>query len=121
VGDVLKIIILSLTPVAAIVAACALARKIFAGTSGSIESDVFISGVAVLPFGIVALVGGMLGAGNLEVTGVFAVFALSYTILILYAGCTRISGISEGRAAPAVPVVILVTAWLSKILFSAML
>lgn len=118
---VFKIIIFSLMPVAATVAASALVRKVFGGTSGSIEGDLFVSGLAVLPFGIVALISGFVGVSNFEVIAVLAVFALSYSILILYTGCTRISGISEGRAAPAVSLIILFTAWLSKVLFVAML
>jgi hypothetical protein len=121
IGDVIKFLILGVVPFAAIVGACALARQVFRGSSGSIEGDVFMAGIAVLPFGVVFLLAGLLGAANLEVIGIAGVFALSYTILILYTGCTRISGISEARAAPAVPIIILIAGWLSKILFSAML
>jgi hypothetical protein len=121
IGDVIKFLILGVVPFAAIVGACALARQVFHGSSGSIEGDVFMAGIALLPFGAVFLLAGLLGAANLEVTGIAGVFALSYTILILYTGCTRISGISEARAAPAVPIIILIAGWLSKILFSAML
>ena len=51
-------------------------------------------------------------------TALVAVFALSYTVLILFTGCTRISEIATVRA---VPIIILVTAWLSKIVYAAML
>ena len=98
-----------------------MARKVFRGQSGTLESDVFIAGVSVLPFGFASLLAGVLGVGNLEVSAIVAVFALSYTILILYTGCTRISGISEARAVQAVPIIILIAGWLSKILFGAML
>ena len=54
-------------------------------------------------------------------TALVAVFALSYTVLILFTGCTRISEIATVRAVPAVPIIILVTAWLSKIVYAAML
>ncbi len=120
-GDVLKFLLLGLVPFAAMTGACALARRVFRGSGGCIESDVFIAGLAILPFGIVCLLAGVLGVSNVEVTGVLAVFALSYAILILYTGCTRISQISEGRAALAVPVIVVVAGWLSKILFTAML
>lgn len=120
-GEVLKIVIVGCVPFVAIAGANAVARKVFRGQAGTLESDVFIAGVSVLPFGFASLLAGILGVGNLEVSAIVAVFALSYTILILYTGCTRISGISEARAVPAVPIIILIAGWLSKILFAAML
>lgn len=120
-GEILKLLVLGLVPFAATAGASALARRIFAAPGGSIESDVFIAGTSVLPFGVVFLLAGILGAANFEVIAIAAVFSLSYTILILYTGCTRISGISEQRAAPAVPIIVLITAWLSKILLAALL
>ena len=44
-----------------------------------------------------------------------AVFALSYGILILSTGCTKISEIATVRAVPAVPIMMLVAARLSKL------
>lgn len=121
IGEILKLLILGIVPFAATAGASALARQVFRGSGGSIESDVFIAGTSVLPFGIVSLLAGILGAANFEVVAIVGIFTLSYTILILYAGCTRISGISEARASLAVPVIVLIAGWLSKILFSAML
>jgi len=120
-GDILKLLVLGLVPFAVAAGASALARRVFAAPGGSIESDVFIAGTAVLPFGVVFLLAGIVGAANFEVVAITAVFSLSYTILILYTGCTRISGISEQRAAPAVPIIVLIAAWLSKILLAALL
>jgi len=120
-GEIVKILILGVVPFAAIAGASFAARKIFRAPGGSIESDVFIGGISLLPQSLVVLLAGILGYANHEVVAIAAVFALSYTILILHAGCVRISGISEAGAAPAVPMVILISAWLSKITFSAML
>jgi len=119
-ADVLKLLILGLVPFGALAGACALARKVLGASGGSTESDVFIAGTAVLPFGVVLLITGIVGFSNFEVIAIAAAFANAYSILILFSGCTRISGISEQRAAPAVPVILLITAWISKILFSAM-
>lgn len=119
-SDILKLLLLGLVPFAATAGASALARQVFTAPGGSIESDVFIAGTSVLPFGVVFLLAGVLGPANFEVVAIAAVFSLSYTILILYTGCTRISGISERRAAPAVPVIVLIAGWLSKILLAAM-
>jgi hypothetical protein len=114
-GSYLKVIIAGAIVFAAVTGALAGARMVFRGTKGGIEGDVFIGGVSVLPFGIVILLSGILGVGNYEVILIVAVFALSYFNLLLYAGCTRISGISAKLAAPAVPIIILISAWLGKV------
>lgn len=119
-ADVLKLLILGLVPFAAIAGACTLARRVLATGGGGTESDIFIAGTAVLPFGVVLLITGIVGFSNFGVIAIAAAFANAYSILILFAGCTRISGISEQHAAPAVPVILLITAWISKILFGAM-
>jgi hypothetical protein len=121
IGDILKILLFGFVPPAALTGAIFLARKVFRAPGGTIESDVFIAGISVIPTGILLLLSGVLGIGNLEVIGVVAIFALSYTILILFNGCTRISEIAQVRAVPAVPIIILLAAWLSKVIFAAML
>ncbi len=119
--DILKILIFGFVPPAALTGAIFLARKVYRASAGTIESDVFLAGIALIPIGILLLLSGVLGIGNLEVTALVAVFALSYTVLILFTGCTRISEIATVRAPPAVPIILLVTAWISKIVFAAML
>lgn len=121
IGDILKILIFGFVSPAALTGASFLARKVFRASGGTIESDVFLAGIALIPTGILLLLSGVLGIGNFEVIALVAVFALSYTILILFTGCTKISEITTVRAVPAVPVIILVTAWLSKIVFAAIL
>ena len=121
IGDILKILIFGFVPPAALTGAVFLARKVFRASGGTIESDVFMAGISLIPTGILLLVSGVLGIGNVEVSGVIAVFALSYTILILFTGCTRIAGIAKVGAAPAVPVILLAAAWISKIVFAAIL
>ena len=120
-GDILKILIFGFVPPAAFTGASFLARKVFRAASGTIESDVFIAGISLIPTGILLLLSGILGIGNLEIIALVAVFALSYTILILFTGCTRISEIAQVRAVPAVPSIILISAFLSKIVYAAIL
>jgi hypothetical protein len=55
-----------------------------------------------------------------EVILVLSLFALTYSILMLYAGCSRIGGISEAGAAPAVPIILLLSAWITKIIVTAL-
>jgi hypothetical protein len=120
-GDILKLLLLGIVPSAAIAGASFLARKVFQGSPESIEADVFVAGVSLLPTGVILLIAGILGMGNIEVVALVSVFALTYTILILYTACTQISQISIVRAVPAVPLILLIAGWLSKIVFAMML
>ena len=116
----LKILIAATVPVVSLFGATLLARKSFGG-KGSVGHDSFISGAASLPFGIVAILGAVLGLGNIEVISLFAIFALCTTILMLFAGLTRINKTSERAATLAVPLMLVATAWLSKIIYAALL
>jgi hypothetical protein len=116
----LGLLILGAVPPSAIAGVSALARKAF-NSGGSFESDVFIAGAALLPVGFVVFLTGILGMGNIEVTAILGVFAGCYAILMLYSGCARISRIPDTKAAVTVPVMLLVSAWLCKVVFAAML
>jgi len=119
-GTLLKLLIAGMVPFASLAGAAALARTVFRG-SGEVAGDVYTAGASMLPLGIAAFVAALLGVANLEVAGVLSVFALSYTILMLYSGSSRIAGIPEAGAAPAVPVMLIVAAWLTKVIVVAML
>lgn len=116
----IKVLIFGAVPFVVLVGASALARRMFGG-EGSVGGDSFIAGASLLPFGFVVLLSGIFGMSNFEVIIVLGVFALCYTILMLYTGCTRISKISESRSALAVPIMVIMSGWLAKILFTAML
>jgi hypothetical protein len=113
-----KVLFLGLVPFVSLVGACALARAIFRG-KGRFAGDVYTAGAVLLPTGFLALAASLLGAANIEVISILVLFALTYTILILYAGCSRIGSISEAGAAPAVPVILLLSAWITKIIVTA--
>lgn len=118
--DVLKLLLLGIVPPLAFTGSSFLAHLAFQGKAGTIESDVFLAGVSVMPMGLLLLLSGLLGIGNIEVLGLVGVFCLTYTILILFSGCTRISQIATVRAIPAVPIIIIISVWISKIVYSAM-
>jgi hypothetical protein len=120
IGLLFKVILVGLVPFASLVGASVLARKMFRG-SGILAGDFFTAGASLLPFGIAVLITAILGAANFEVIVVLFVFALSYNILMLYSGCSHIAGIPESGAAPAVPVMLLVSAWLTKVIIAAMM
>lgn len=86
-----------------------------------VAADVFTCAAAVAPLGIAILLSGILGIANLEVIGLLLFFSTTYLLLILFAGITRIGGLAENVAAPALPVMLLLATWLAKIVFAALL
>lgn len=115
VAQLFKILFLGLVPFASLIGACALARAIFRG-KGRLAGDVYTAGAVLLPTGFLVLLAALLGAANFEVIAILFLFALTYSILILYSGCSRIGCISEAGAAPAVPIILILTAWITKII-----
>jgi hypothetical protein len=118
-AQLFKVLFLGLVPFASLIGACALARAIFHG-KGRIAGDVYTAGAVLLPTGLLVLLAALLGAANFEVIAILFLFALTYSILILYAGCSRIGCISEAGAAPAVPIILLLSAWITKIIVAAL-
>jgi hypothetical protein len=117
-GQFVKLLFLGLIPFVSLVGACALARVIFRG-KGKFAGDVYTAGAVLLPSGFLVLAASLLGPANVEVIVILALFALTYSILILYAGCSRIGSIAEAGAAPAVPVILLLSAWITKVIVIA--
>jgi len=115
-----KLLVCAVVPFVCLAGAGALARLVCRG-KGGLSNDSFIAGASLLPFGFVMLLSSILGAGNLEVIGAFAVFALCLTILMLFAGCTRITVMSERLATIAVPLMLMLSAWFTKIIYAAMI
>lgn len=100
--------------------ACMISRSMMRGT-GAFGQDIFIAGVSLLPLGIWSILFRILGVGNIEVIAILFTFAICYTILILFAGCARLAKLSEGFGAAAVPIMIIACAWITKIIFMALL
>jgi hypothetical protein len=70
--------------------------------------------------GLATLLGGLVGVGNAEVVLLMFFFAFVYLILVLYAGFTRVAGMSERAGAPAVPVALLLAGWVCKVVFASL-
>jgi hypothetical protein len=119
-GDLVKLLLCGLVPFVGIAGAGFVARKAFRG-SGGFEGDAFIAGASLLPPAFLFLLTGILGFANLEVVAIVAVFAFCYMILILHTGCREISSIGEPGATIAVPLILLVSTWFSKIILAAAL
>jgi hypothetical protein len=105
---------------AAMIAACFGLRKVLSG-QGPLAADVFTVGAAVTPAGIAALLSSFLGAANFEIQMLLTLFAMSYLILMLYGGLTRLCGLTEKAAAPAVPGVLAVSFYICSVVFRAMI
>jgi len=118
-SQLVKLFVLGLVPFASIAAAVALARAVFGGT-GRLAGPVYVAGTSLLPLGTFILLASLLGAANVEVIAVLALFAISYSVLMLYAACSQVVRIPERASAPAVPIVLLMSGWITKILVSAM-
>lgn len=119
-GSFFNILVFGGVPFISIAGSSMLARIVLGG-NGSIGGDSFIAGSSLLPLGFFVLLSGLLGIGNLEIIAFLGVFTLCYTILILYTGSTSISKISQSRSAIAVSLMIIVSGWLIKVLFMALL
>lgn len=91
------------------------------GARRDVAVDIFTAGAALAPLSIAALAGGLLGAGNFEVTLLLLLVAEVYLVLILYAGLTTLGELSERAAAPSVPLMIVIAAWLAKVGLAALL
>lgn len=121
VGGFFKVLVIAVVPFAALFAATAGVRTVFRG-EGALGSDSFMAGAALLPFGVVALIMSLLGASaNSNVMSFLGLFAVTLTILMLFAGITRINKISERMATIAIPIMLIVTAWLSKLIYTEMM
>lgn len=119
VSGLLKLILIGLVPFVSLAGAAAIARTVFGGT-GQFAGDVYTAGASLLPFGLTVLASALLGSSaSFEIISFLFVFAMSYNVLMLYAGCSRIAGVPEASAAPAVPVMLIVSAWLTRVMIGA--
>jgi hypothetical protein len=119
IGGFIKLMIIGMVPFVSLATACYVAGKIGKGTS-SITSDAFIAGVALLPLGLAGLVSTFIGWGNLELVVTFFIIATCLNILILFAGLTRISAVTEKIGAFSVPLMLIASFWISNILYTTL-
>lgn len=115
-----KLAIAALIVPSALAIACFALRKVLAAPAG-IGADIFTAGAALAPLGAATLISGLIGIANGEVIALLMLCALTYLVLMLYTGLTRAGGLRERAAAPAVPIVIVVAGWLSKVVALALL
>jgi hypothetical protein len=115
----MKIGILTMLAPLGMLAGCAASRAIFKG-QGGFSSDVFLGGSALLPLAAFILFDGLLGGSASELTGIGLVFATCTTVLMLYSGSTRIHRTPEAVATVAVPIMLLLSLWIPRIVAGVM-
>lgn len=120
-GGFLKILVISVVPFVALFASGLGVRTVFRG-EGELGTDSFIAGASLLPFGIVAILMALLGSSmNQNIVYFLVLFSISISILMLFAGLTRIYKISERMATIAIPLMLVVSGWLSRLIYEQMI
>jgi hypothetical protein len=119
-GGFFRLLVSSVVPFVTMALATALARLAFRG-NGGLSNDSFIAGASLLPFGCVMLLAAIFGPENMGVISALAIFAFCLTVLMLFAGFTRITGMSERLATIAVPLVLMLSVWLTRIIYTSMI
>jgi hypothetical protein len=76
--------------------------------------DIFVSGVCSIPFGIAALMSGIVGLFSFSIVMVLMLISFCYIMMIIYSSLTNISGVPNKIAIPSVPLVVAGCAYLSK-------
>jgi len=94
------------------------AQKVLGGAPG-FEGNVLVTGSLSLLWVLGLLAYALLGWRNFEVLGVVVVAIVCVNVLQLFIGLTRVSGVRDREATFAVPLVIIVGAWGTKIIFTA--
>jgi hypothetical protein len=83
-----------------------------------VSGDLFTAGAALTPIGIVTLLGGLVGIGHPGIAALLISFSFSYLVLLLYVGLAGLGGVRSPVAAPAVPLMIVVAGWCTKVVFA---
>jgi hypothetical protein len=119
-GGVVKALAFAALPFLTAVLGSLAGRKL-GGAGGGLGGDCFVAGVALLPVALAMLLDGLLGYENAGAMLALAVFGGCAGTLLLFAGYTRIGGISERAATLLIPLVMMLALWLGKSLASSIL
>ncbi len=115
--SIYKLIIVGVVPFVSLSIVSAIARGIF-GRNGSLAGDIFLAGASLLPVSFLILISSLSKFLPSNTLPILSVFISCYTILMLYSGYTQISNLPEKAAVLVVPVMLLVSGWLSYFIFT---
>ncbi len=119
-GGFMKCVLFGAMPFLSVMVGSLAVRKVFGG-QGSSGADAFIAGASLLPAAFAMLLGSFLGVGNYEVIAILYTFAACLAVMMLFAGYTRIARLTDRAGSLAVPIVVLLSAWLSKIVLTSIM
>ncbi len=114
-GEFFKLLVVGFIPFLGLSAASILANKITHAKLG-LSSNFFIAGVALLPLGLVSLITALIGFENYKIVFVLSTVSICITIMVLFAGLTRIGELSDKSASYTVPLMLIASTIISKIL-----
>lgn len=114
-GQFFKLLIVGFIPFLSLSAASLIANKITHAKLG-FSSNFFIAGVALLPLGLVSLVTSLIGFNNYEIVFVLSTISICITIMVLFAGLTRIGEISDKSASYTVPLMLITSTVIGKVI-----
>lgn len=115
----LKFILMAAIPCAAILLGVIAMRAVFTGGL-AVAADILTSGVIVLPWAMASLSFCVLGPHNIELTAILAIFAVIISVLLFNASLVYVHKIKTSRAMWLTPSLVLLVAYLCKVIFSAM-
>lgn len=117
-SSLFDLFLVGLVPFVTLIVLIGIARLIGRCRS-SLAGDIFLAGASLLPVGFLALASGFSPFLGSQIMLILTVFLSCYTILMLYSGCTQIAHLSEKAAALLVPILLLVSGWISYFAFTA--
>lgn len=100
---------------------CAFILGTILRAKGTAAAYVYTVGACLFPFELVIVIDSILGGGTFYFQAILLLFACCYLILMFYGGLTRLCGFSNRDGAPAVPIIIVVSAWLAKVVIVGIL
>jgi uncharacterized membrane protein YhaH (DUF805 family) len=116
--EVLQVMLVAAVPVASLIAIFS-AIQLATTKTHDLSRSMFAGGAALVPIALFNVAGSLLGAANGDVVALIGLYALCYTVLLLYAGCRAVLKSSSALSAAAVPLILIATAWLTKIILFA--
>lgn len=118
-GTFFKLFFAMLVP-PAVMAAAAFGIRRALGAGPGFAADIFTSAAALAPMGVAILLSGLLGTASFGLNALLLLFAFSYLVLMLFRGLTEVGGLSVRAGPPAVPVLIAISGWLTKVVIAAL-
>lgn len=106
--------LVGIAPFLAMFAVSIATRKAFR-SSAMAGADLLSCGVALQPFSVFFIIAAMLGIANLGTIALVSLFAWTYTLTILFTGCTKLAHVPERFAPPIIATMLLAAIWSTRV------